>query len=132
MRVFLGASMLACEPGPRFRIHGTRGSYVKHGLDPQEAALRSGLRPSPAGWGAEPETCWGVLVAPREDGAVERRPVPTEAGDYRRFYENVRDALAGAARLEVTARDGYRTIRLLELARESSRQGRSIPCASEL
>lgn len=128
MRVFLGASMLACAPGPRFLIHGTRGSFVKHGLDPQEAALRSGLRPGREDWGKEPESAWGVLAAASENGAVERRSVPTEAGDYRRFYENVRDAIAGHTGLAVAPRDGYRVMRILELAFESSRERRTVEC----
>ena len=48
------------------------------------------------------------------------RQVKTEPGDYRGFYANVRDAMLGRAPLAVTPEDGYRTIRLLELARESS------------
>jgi predicted dehydrogenase len=49
-----------------------------------------------------------------------QRQVKTEPGDYRGFYANVRDAILGAAALAVTPTDGYRVIRLLELARESS------------
>ncbi|MGI4827659.1 MAG: Gfo/Idh/MocA family oxidoreductase, partial [Janthinobacterium lividum] len=33
------ASMIAADPAPRFRIHGTEGSFTKCGLDPQEAHL---------------------------------------------------------------------------------------------
>ena len=47
----------------------------------------------------------------------------TEAGDYRGFYANVRDAVLGKAPLAVTAEDGYRVSKLLEMARESSAQG---------
>jgi predicted dehydrogenase len=46
--------------------------------------------------------------------------IKTEPGDYRGFYANVRDAILGKAPLAVTPEDGYRVIRLLELARESS------------
>ena len=52
--------------------------------------------------------------------------VKTEVGDYRGFYANVRDAILGAARLAVTAEDGLRVIRLLELARQSSCEGRTL------
>jgi predicted dehydrogenase len=43
--------------------------------------------------------------------------------DYRGFYANVRDAILGTAPLAVTPEDGYRVIRLLELARQSSTEG---------
>jgi len=128
LRVFLGASMLACSPGPRFLVHGVQGSFVKYGLDPQEAALRAGARPGTGAWGEEPESAWGTLAVSGPEGAVEKRSVRTEPGDYRRYYENVRDALTGSAALAVTARDGYRAMRLLELARESCRRRAAVEC----
>ncbi len=43
------------------------------------------------------------------------------------FYANVRDAIRGEAKLVVSAEDGYRTIRLLELALQSSDQNHTLP-----
>ena len=127
------ATMLAAEPGPRFLLHGTRGSFLKYGLDPQEPALAAGATVPPVGdsreWLAEPETAWGTLVLapnPAEPGNLTRTTVKTELGDYRGYYANVRDAILGAAPLEVKPEDGWRVIRLLELARESSAQGRTL------
>src|SRR5258705_1312021 len=36
MRVLLRSNLLTCVPGPRFRLNGTQGSFVKYGSDPQE------------------------------------------------------------------------------------------------
>ena len=60
---------------------------------------------------------------------MERGPYPTVTGDYRRYYENVRDAILGAAPLAITAEDGYRSIRLLELAQKSAQESRSVEVA---
>lgn len=30
----LGAGVMVFEPGPRFLVHGTKGSYIKYGIDP--------------------------------------------------------------------------------------------------
>ncbi len=121
------ASMIAAEPAPRFRVQGTLGSYVKTGMDPQEAALLGGARPAELGssapWLPEAESAWGTLTIapdPAEPGRLEHSRLETEVGDYRRFYANVRDAIRGEAPLIVSAEDGYRTIRLLELAMQSS------------
>jgi predicted dehydrogenase len=54
------------------------------------------------------------------------REVKTELGDYRGFYANVRDAVLGTAELAVTPEDGYRVIKLLEMARVSSAEGRTL------
>jgi scyllo-inositol 2-dehydrogenase (NADP+) len=128
------ATMLAADPAPRFRVNGTLGSYVKFGLDPQEAALLGGARPekigSPQAWLPEAESAWGTLTLATqatEPVKLERRKVPSEVGDYRKFYANVRDAIRGEAPLIVSAEDGYRTIRLLELALHSSDKRRTLP-----
>jgi len=122
LTVFLRSTLTACTPGPRFIVHGTHGSFVKWGLDPQEEQLRSGMRPDAPGFGQEPESQWGELRV--ED--QEPRRVPTLHGDYRGFYENVRDVLLGKAEPAVTPEQAWRTTRLIELARESSGQGRRL------
>ncbi|HUD21566.1 MAG TPA: Gfo/Idh/MocA family oxidoreductase [Acidobacteriaceae bacterium] len=123
-------SYLACDNAPRFLLHGTHGSFRKHGLDPQEPALVGGAKVPTQGsqqvWLQEDESAWGTLTVapnPADPGTLITRQVKTELGDYRGFYANVRDAILGAAPLAVTPEDGYRVIRLLELARESSAQG---------
>ncbi len=126
MRALLRASMLACDNGLRMVLRGTEGTYVKHGLDPQEACLARGE--TPAGrpdWGRETPDRWGTLTRATSDG-LAREQVETEAGDYRRYYENVRDAMLGLAAPAVTAHQALDVIRLLELALESSRLGRTV------
>jgi scyllo-inositol 2-dehydrogenase (NADP+) len=118
LTVLLRATMLACTPGPRFVLNGTLGTYIKHGMDPQEEALKAGGEPGTPGWGEEDPTHWGTLTLAEE---VSRR-IQTEPGDYREFYANVRDAILGKAPLAVTAQHGAEVIRLLELARESSKK----------
>src|SRR5262245_1095633 len=80
----LWASLLAAEPGPRFRMLGDRAEYVKHGLDVQEESLRAGGSPTDPDWGEEPRERWGRLVT-----GEEQREVPTERGSYRLFYAGV-------------------------------------------
>jgi predicted dehydrogenase len=122
-------TMLAADPAPRFRVHGTLGSYTKAGLDPQERALLDGAKPPPLGspqpWLPEPESAWGTLtLAARltEPVALTRQPFPSVTGDYRNFYANVRDAIRGDAPLAIPAEDAFKTIRLLELALQSSHE----------
>ena len=126
-------SYLACDNAPRFLLHGTHGSFRKHGLDPQEPALVGGARVPTQGsqevWLQEDESAWGTLtVAPNPDdpATLITRQVKTERCDYRGFYANVRDAILGTAPFAVTPEDGFRVIRLLELARESSAEARTL------
>jgi scyllo-inositol 2-dehydrogenase (NADP+) len=136
MRAHCRTSYLACDNAPRFLLHGTHGSFKKHGLDPQEPALVHGAKVpvmgSPEVWLREDESMWGTLTVapnPADPGTLVTRQMRTELGDYRGFYANVRDAVLGTAELAVTAEDGYRVIKLLELARESSAEGRTLKVA---
>lgn len=125
IRVVLRSTSIACAPAARYLIHGTRGSFTKYGIDPQENQLKTGMGFDTSGFGEEPESAWGELKLCGEAGATTRR-VKTEHGDYRGFYENVRDAILGRAELAVKPEEVWRTTRLIELARESSAQGRTL------
>lgn len=128
------ATMIAAEPAPRFQVHGTHGSYTKHGLDPQEAHLVADGRHPPqmdssVPWIQEPETAWGTLTLasdPAEPTQLTRSAFPTRQGDYRLFYAGVRDAIAGKGKPPVEAVDAWRVARLIELARESSESRRTV------
>ncbi|MFC9280095.1 Gfo/Idh/MocA family oxidoreductase [Streptomyces collinus] len=121
VRSHLYVSSTTAQLGPRFRVLGSRAGYVKHGLDPQEAALREGLRPGPA-WGAEPEALWGRIGAgqsPLTDGGDR---VPTLRGDYPAYYAAVAAALAGDGSNPVTALEAAAALDVLEAARRSAHE----------
>jgi predicted dehydrogenase len=126
VRAMVRARIIAFAPGPHFLIHGTKGSFLKHGMDPQEERLRAGNLPQGTDWGAdwgeEAEALWGTL-SPVGEPSVK---VKTERGDYRGFYANVRDAIERKAPLEVTPQQALRTMRALMLAHKSSREGRTV------
>lgn len=126
LRATLRARIIAYAPGPHLLIHGTEGSFVKYGMDPQEEILRSEKCPDGhdwgKNWGLEPEELWGTLSRVGE----APRKVETERGDYRRFYANVRDAMEKKAALDVTPEQALRTMRALLLAHKSSREGRVV------
>ena len=114
VRTHLHISAVAAQPGPRFRLLGTAGAYVKHGLDVQEEALRAGERPGP-GWGEEPPERWGLLgVEP------EARPVPTEPGDYRGFYAGVVASLRDGAPPPVDPAEAIAALDVIEAARQAA------------
>ena len=122
LKAVLSMGQLVREPGPQLSIHGRLGSYVKQGLDRQEALLAAGIVPTGA-WSAEPESAWGILNT--EAGGVHfRGPVESIPGDYPAYYRNIRDALAGEAELLVKPGQCLDVLRLLATARESAASGR--------
>jgi predicted dehydrogenase len=115
----LWTSLMAARPGPRMRLRGTRGEYVKDDLDPQEVQLLAGERPGDPDFGDEPPERWGRLYA--SDGSVEK--VATMRGDYSRFYELLRDAVEGRGERPVDPLDSLRGLRVLDAAERSARSG---------
>jgi predicted dehydrogenase len=133
LRVDLQASMLGALPRPRRVLQGTRGSYVKQGLDPQEAALKAGLVPSQndADWGIDAES--GVAVIDVDgSGATQTIAVPTENGAYQVYYRDVAQAIRGAAPNPVPVDEAIAVMRLLEAGRASSAQRRELTLNSSL
>ena len=51
LRAILHVGSLVRAPGPRFEVHGDRGSFVKDGMDGQIAAMLAGGRPGRPGLG---------------------------------------------------------------------------------
>lgn len=121
-RVILSSSRLVAAPRPRFSLHGTAASFVKYGLDPQEPALKAGAGANDPAQGVEDPAQHGVLTLP--DGS--RETIPSERGDYRRFYSGVARAIETGAPPPVAAADAVAGLRLIELARQSAREGRRL------
>jgi scyllo-inositol 2-dehydrogenase (NADP+) len=121
VRSHLWMSAVAAALGPRFRLLGDRGAYVKYGLDVQEDALRAGHRPDEAGWGEEPEEKWGVLTA---DG--ETRALRTEPGAYQRFYEGLVAALRDESPPPVDPKDAVAALEVIDAARASAGENRVV------
>ncbi|BBN09187.1 scyllo-inositol 2-dehydrogenase (NADP+) [Marchantia polymorpha subsp. ruderalis] len=119
LRAILKASMLVKVPGPRFILHGTKGSFLKSGIDPQEDALKKGGSPSDSGWGETTAEHRGHLVTKLGDLEIDAR-VETLPGCYQNFYSQLADAIRARKAPMVDPWVGFNTIRILELAKQSS------------
>jgi predicted dehydrogenase len=115
LRIVLVGNYLA-RSDLRWIVHGTKASYIKYGLDPQQSALVSGSAITDPGFGVDPRP--GHLVLP---GVGEVVP-PTLAGDYRAFYRGLRDCLRGVAPAPVSASEALAVMELLALAEKSSKE----------
>jgi scyllo-inositol 2-dehydrogenase (NADP+) len=120
LRVVLHASALTASVAPRFVVHGTAGSYTKHGLDTQEDALKAGRIPGDAAWGSDPLP--GALLLQMGEQLVHS-PGPSVPGNYLRYYAGIRDALLHDHPLPVTAADARTVMQLIELGRQSQQSG---------
>ncbi|QBE65897.1 oxidoreductase [Pseudoduganella lutea] len=118
----LHAGALVRAPGPRYQVHGTQGSFVKYGIDPQEDALKAGMRPGDAGWGRDAPDAWATVTA--VDGS--QRTVETVAGAYESFYQGMYEAIAEGKEVPVKPQEAVDVIRVIELALRSHHERRTI------
>lgn len=125
LRIDLHASMLAAVPRPRLTLQGLRGSYVKQGMDPQEAALKAGQRPDgvATNWGIDAER--GLAVV-EQGGAPLAIEIATENGAYPAYYRQLRDAIRGEAANPVPPEQALLVMRLLDAGRLSARERREV------
>ncbi|KXJ90055.1 oxidoreductase domain-containing protein [Microdochium bolleyi] len=123
----------------KFMVRGTKGSYVKYqqrSTCPQEEHAAARKSPLDADFAAEPASLDGTLTTVDEfDGSCQRYDgeigkytgaYPTITGRWMGLYENVAAAIRGEAELEVKLQQSRDAIRVLELARESSDEGRTV------
>lgn len=115
--------------------------FRQFGTDPQEAKTiaEPGKPATDPQFGVEEERLWGTLTTTTEFDANHQTrdestghyigKYPTIPGWYRGYYENVVAAIRGRAKVTVTpeiARDG---LKVIELARQSHREGRTVAWA---
>jgi predicted dehydrogenase len=119
------SSYLVKELGPRYILHGTLGSFVKHGLDPQEDELNKGLLPGGSEWGKESQEWWGLLNT-EINGTQRRVVVETKPGNYGAFYNDVYDCIVHHTNPPVQPEDALNGIRIIEAAKRSNQERRTI------
>ena len=117
-RVVLHGTLVAAAETARFIIHGSRGSYVKYGLDPQEERLKSGERLPQEDWGYDMRD--GLLTRAEGEEITEASWL-TLPGNYPAYYAAIRDALNGVGVNPVPASQAIQIMELIELGLESAR-----------
>jgi scyllo-inositol 2-dehydrogenase (NADP+) len=105
LRVLLHAGMEVRDPGPRFEVHGDRGSLLTWGLDRPEVE---------------------AILTTEVDGLQVRGRLAGVPDDHRAFYAAMAAAVAGEGPVPVTAAEARDTVMVIEHALASSREGRVV------
>jgi predicted dehydrogenase len=125
LNVTLKASVFVKEPGPRFQVHGTQGSFVKYGLDSQEAQLKLNTKPGTKGFGIEPASQRGILNTGLL-GKEFRGRYKTFPGNYMEFFNNVYSVIANGSEMVIKPEDAMLNIKIIEAARKSDQEKKII------
>jgi predicted dehydrogenase len=120
-QVILHASKLARGAAPRFRVHGTGGTLVKQGVDPQEAQLLCGMRPMEDGFGVDPDSLlfYGASSTAAESSVAVR-------GNQCQFYVQLERAIHGDGAYPVTHEEALAVMSILEAGMQSVVEQRAV------
>jgi len=126
LEVILHSSPYAAGPNSRFTIQGTKGCFVKHGLDIQEEQLKKGMLPSQQTFGEDKPEHYGILYSNSKESTTISEEMTTEHGDYPQFYSAIAEAINNGEPVPVSGEDAVNVIKILELAVQSSIAGQTI------
>jgi predicted dehydrogenase len=120
----------------KFFIRGYDGSFIKYGDDKQESQVAAGQTTATPEFGVEPETTYGLLTTKEKVHESQMRDAgsgrwvgkfPSLKGDYALFYKDLVKAIRGEGDLIVRPEQSRDGIRVIEIARESAENGRTLP-----
>jgi len=114
LEVVLRASSLAAHSPFRFYVEGDKGTFIKQHLDIQESKLSNEVL-NYEEWITEPIENSGTLY--QQSGTTKVKSIQ---GDYRCFYKNIANSLNKKAQVTVSIDDAIATIKIIELAMQSS------------
>lgn len=120
-RAILHCGLLAFEQGPKYKVHGHKGTFIKYGEDSQEGELKEGKLPDDAAWGMDRIELYGTLYTEK---GVEK--IVTVPGAYMDYYKGIYDCIRNGAACPVPGEDGVKTIRVIEAAMKSSEEKRTV------
>ncbi|GGA49778.1 oxidoreductase [Paenibacillus physcomitrellae] len=125
LRVILHAGSIVAGNGPRFQVHGSKGSFIKYGIDGQENLLKEGHKPADSSFGADQPEFYGKLIT--VDGETEKQDtIETLPGSYLTYYKQIAASLLQGAKPPVTAQEGLAVIAIIEAALASSKEKKTI------
>jgi len=116
-RVILKASNLVCNPGPRYQLHGTQGSFLKNGIDPQEQDLLARKSPLDKTWGQDSVENYGILSL--NENHVR---IPTLPGNYSSFYKLLAQSIYENSPPPVLPEEAVQVIQHIEACRNGMRK----------
>ena len=112
-KVTLKSSLMVREDTPRYVIQGTKGSFVKYGIDVQEDHLKAGIMPDKPEFGFEPPQYQGILNSEIQ-GVHIRGQVETERGSWRLLFQNIYDVIKNSAEPFIKNEEVLEQLRVIE------------------
>ena len=126
----LRCSYLVREIGPQYIVHGTEGSFIKMGTDPQEELMKRHHLPNEPQWGEDHPNDWGLLNT-NINGLHFHGKIETLPGNLAGFFSKLYGTIREGKELFVKPEEALTVIRILEACLESNRTKRTVEFRAE-
>ena len=113
LKVTLRSSLFVHELSPRYIINGSKGSFVKYGLDVQDVNLKAGMQPNENLFGIEPMEQQGKIYSYNGSDIINKS-VLTEKGNWALLFQNLYDVIVNDAKLLIKTEDVFEQIKIIE------------------
>ncbi|WP_125604771.1 oxidoreductase [Lapidilactobacillus bayanensis] len=114
LKAVVTSSPLVAYTYPSFVLNGTRGSFIKYGIDQQENDLKAGIMPGQSNFGIDTPSAFGHLKYLNSNGDWIEKDLPTPQGDYGRVYDAMYAAIIDKQSKLVTDQQLLTDIKILE------------------
>ena len=113
---------------PKYSIRGRAGAFFKTGEDSQVDHFYGGIKVTDPKFGVEPHNFHGYLST-TEDSPMGKHDGEwkSEKGSYEDYYKDVAKAIKGEAEVAVKPEQSREGLRVIELAEESAKTGKTVP-----
>lgn len=108
------ATELASVAYPKWILHGTKGTYIKHNIDQQEYDLKATIMPGDPGFGQDAPQDYGQVTYYNQNNDRIEKIIPTIQGDYGRVYDTIYDSLVNQKSKLVSDQEMLTVINILE------------------
>lgn len=112
MKAIVKTSHLVKIDYPKFLVHGTKGSFIKFGIDQQETSLKAYIMPGEPGFAADSSV--GVLEYVNDVGETVREELKPETGDYGRVYDALYETIVNGKPNYVREIEALTNLEILE------------------
>ena len=126
----LRCSYLVREIGPQYIVHGTEGSFIKMGTDPQEELMKRHHLPNEPQWGEDHPNDWGLLNT-TINGLHFHGKIETLPGNLAGFFSKLHGTIREGKELFVKPEEALTVIRILEACLESNRLKKTVEFKAE-
>ena len=117
LKVSVKSSYFRTKQRPSFEVYGTKGTWIKKEQDRQEADLKKFYLPEGHDdFGIDLPEHYGTIIYYDDSGIYHEEKIPSERGNYAKYYEALYETLINGAPQLVTEEQTIEQMSIIEEA----------------